>query len=319
VVVPVYNEERILETLLRSVTEAVQTSGCRFEVIFVDDGSSDASPQILDELAATSPWVRIVHLSRNFGHQAAVQAGLAHAAGDAVVVMDADLQDDPTAIAQFLQKWADGYDVVYAIRFGRKEHAVKRWLFRTFYRVLDAISQTPIPRDAGNFGLVDRKVAAEIHQLHDRDRYYAGLRSWVGFRQIGIRVERGPRYDGRPRVSLLGLFRLAKSAAFSFSTFPLTIFYAIGGLSFAVSIALGGFCLYHRLITGRAIPGWASVTMVASFFGAMNAAGIAVLGEYVARIYDQVRARPLYVVERRLNFDEQSDQLAGFTDSRRAA
>src|SRR6185437_13479072 len=139
-------------------------------------------------------------------------------------------------------------------------------LFYSFYRVLNAVSRTPMPPDAGNFGLVDRRVAAEIMRIPDRDRYYAGLRSWVGFRQIGVEVERGPRYDGRPRVSILGLWRLAKSAVFSFSSFPLTLFYAIGGLSLAVFLLLACFTLYHKLFTGLAIPGWTSITMISSFF-----------------------------------------------------
>ncbi|MDR3634915.1 MAG: glycosyltransferase family 2 protein [Isosphaeraceae bacterium] len=302
VVLPVYNESKVLVQLTRAVLDGVRETCCDGELIFVNDGSTDDSGDILDLLAAADPQVRVLHLSRNFGHQAALQAGLAHARGDAVVIMDSDMQDDPGGIVRFVDQWRQGYDVVYAIRTGRKEHPVKKFLFYAFYRVLNTVSRTPMPADAGNFGLVDRHVAAEIARISDRDRYYAGLRSWVGFRQVGVEVERGPRYDGRPRVSMLGLWRLAKSAVFSFSSFPLTIFYAIGGLSMAVFLLLACFTLYHKLFTGLAIPGWTSVTMISSFFGAMNALGIAVLGEYVTRIYDQVRARPLYVVGRRVNF-----------------
>lgn len=304
VVLPVYNEAKVLELLADSVTRAVRAAGCDGELIFVNDGSTDGSGAILDRLAAADPRIRVVHLSRNFGHQSALHAGLAHAQGNAVVVMDSDMQDDPGGIARFVEQWRQGYDVVYAIRTGRKEHAVKKFLFYAFYRLLNAVSRTPMPADAGNFGLIDRRVADELVRLGDRDRYFAGLRSWVGFRQIGVEVERGPRYDGRPRVSILGLWRLAKSAVFSFSSFPLTLFYAIGASSMAVFLLLVCFTLYHKLFTGLAIPGWTSITMISSFFGAMNALGIAVLGEYVSRIYDQVRARPLYVVGRRVNFDE---------------
>jgi dolichol-phosphate mannosyltransferase len=302
VVLPVYNESKVLEVLTRSVLAAVAETCCDGELVFVNDGSTDGSGEVLDALAAADAQVRVLHLSRNFGHQAALHAGLAHARGDAVVVMDSDMQDDPGGIVRFVEHWRQGYDVVYAIRTGRKEHAAKKFLFYAFYRVLNALARTAMPPDAGNFGLVDRRVAREIVRIADRDRYYAGLRSWVGFRQIGVEVERGPRYDGRPRVSMLGLWRLAKSAIFSFSSFPLTLFYAIGGLSMGVFVLLACFTLYHKLFTGLAIPGWASVTMISSFFGAMNALGIAVLGEYVTRIYDQVRARPLYVVGRWVNF-----------------
>jgi dolichol-phosphate mannosyltransferase len=302
VVLPVYNEGKVLETLACAVAEALLKAGCRGEIVFVNDGSRDDSGAILDRLAAADPRVRVLHLSRNFGHQAAVQAGLEHASGDAVVLMDADLQDDPGSIARFVEKWREGFDVVYAIRVARKENAAKRFLFYAFYRVLNRIATTPMPADAGNFGLVDRRVAEAIVRLRDRDRYYAGLRSWVGYRQVGVEIERGPRYDGRPRVSMLGLWRLAKSAIFSFSTFPLAIFYAIALLSMTTFLGLAGFTLYHKLFTGLAIPGWTSVMMASSFFGAINSLGIAVLGEYVLRIYDQVRSRPLYLVERRVNF-----------------
>lgn len=303
VVLPVFNEERVLDQLESCVTQAVRRCGCRPELVFVNDGSRDSSPVLLDALARRHGHVRVVHLSRNFGHQAAVQAGLRHAGGDVVVVMDSDMQDDPNGIARFLEKWQEGYDVVYAIRYGRKENAAKVFLFHAFYRVLNRVSQIPMPPDAGNFGLIDRRVAEEIAGLLDRDRYFAGLRSWVGFRQTGVPVERGPRYDGTPRVSMKGLWRLAKSAIFSFSAVPLSVFYALGILAMAVFLGLGGFCLYHKIFTGEAIPGWTSLMMTASFTGALNAMGIAILGEYVMRIYDQVRARPLYVVARRVNFD----------------
>ena len=321
VVLPVFNEELVLGELHSSVNDAIRACGGRPEIVFVNDGSRDGSPAKLDELAARHRHVRVVHLSRNFGHQAAVQAGLRHATGDVVVVMDSDMQDDPNGIARFLEKWREGHDVVYAIRYGRKENAIKRALFHTYYRILNAVSQTPMPADAGNFGLIDRRVAREIAGLLDRDRYYAGLRTWVGFRQVGVPVERGARYDGTPRVSLRGLWRLAKSAVFSFSSVPLTLFYTIGVAAMGVFVMLLGFCLYHKIWSGEAIPGWTSVMMTASFTGALNAMGIAILGEYVTRIYDQVRARPLYVVERCVNFDEQAGEVGQSVagESRRAA
>jgi dolichol-phosphate mannosyltransferase len=301
VVLPVYNERDAIEPLARALDETLAAAGADRELIFINDGSRDGSAEALDRLAAADPRVRVLHFSRNFGHQAAVQAGLAHARGDVVVVMDADMQDDPASILRFLGKWREGYDVVYAIRTGRKEGAWKRTLFYTFYRVLKVVVPFPIPADAGNFGLVDRRVAGEIARLLDRDRYYAGLRSWVGFRQVGVEVERGARYDARPRVSLFGLFRLAKSAIISFSSLPLTLFYLIGSLAMAMFLGLAAFTLYHKLFTGLAIPGWTSITMATSFFGALNALGIAVLGEYVTRIYEQVRARPMYLIERTVN------------------
>jgi len=258
----------------------------------------------------------VVHFSRNFGHQAAVQAGLMFAAGDAIVVMDSDLQDDPAAIPLFVERWREGFDVVYAVRCNRKESLCKRSLFYAFYRVLNAVSDTSIPNDAGNFGLIDRKVAEQIVRMYDRDRFYPGLRRWVGFRQIGVPVERLARHDGRPRVTVRQLWRLAKSAVFSFSSFPLTMFYVLAALALLTCAGLCGFALYHKLFTGLAIPGWTSMTIVASFFGAMNAMGIGILGEYVIRIYDQARARPFFIVEREVNFARRDAEPVGAVEDR---
>lgn len=304
VVLPVFNEVAVLGQLIKQIDAAMDPTGYPHEIVFVNDGSTDGSGELLDQLAAELHHVRVVHFSRNFGHQPALQAGLLHASGDAIVVMDSDLQDEPSAIARFLEKWEAGYDVVYAVRTNRKENLVKRGLFFGFYRVLNLISDLPLPKDAGNFGLVDRRVAARIAQLLDRDRFYPGLRSWVGFRQIGIPVERQARHDDTPRVSMRQLWLLAKTAIFSFSACPLTVFYAIAGTSLLACGGLAVFALYHKLVTGLAIPGWTSITLTASLFGALNALGIAILGEYVIRIYDQVRARPLFVVSRKVNFQD---------------
>ena len=298
VVLPVYNEAAVLDRLHRLVRTALEQTGAVFEVLFVNDGSTDDSGERLDEIAQRDDAVRVLHLSRNFGHQAALQAGLDHADGDAVVVMDSDLQDDPQAIPDMVNAWRRGCDVVYAIRSDRKEAAWKRGLFFAFYRLLNLLSSSPFPADAGNFGLMDRQVVDRIRELPESDRYFAGLRGWVGYRQVGIPVARLPRYDARPRVSIAGLFRLAKTAVFSFSTTPLTLFYLFAALSLAVCTGCSSFCLYFKLIAHQATPGWTSTVMVASFFGAINSLGIAVLGEYIVRIHDQVRGRPKFIVAR---------------------
>lgn len=314
IVLPVFNERDVLVTLVARVTDAAQATGLAHEIVFVDDGSSDGSSELLDRIASGDARIRVLHLSRNFGHQAAVQAGLAHARGDAVALMDSDLQDSPDALPRMVDQWSAGYDVVYAIREGRKESRAKRFLFTAFYRVLAAMSNTRIPLDAGNFGLVDARVARQIVALPERDRYFSGLRSWVGFRQIGITVERMERYDDCPRVSMWGLFRLAKTAIFSFSTTPLALFTVIGLLAGGLFVGLAGFSLFCKLFTSLAIPGWTSHILSASFFGALNALGISVLGEYVVRIYDQVRARPMYVVGRAVNFDRPATAEAATGD-----
>ncbi len=299
VVLPLFNEAAVLRQLAFALREIISNQGCDYELLFVNDGSTDDSPETLDRLALGDSRMRSLHLSRNFGHQAAVQAGLAHASGDAVVVMDTDLQDDPEAIISFIRKWREGFDVVYAIRAARKEPRWKRVLFSGFYRLLNGIGELAIPKEAGNFCLLDRRVAVQVAQLPEYDRFFPGLRHWVGFAQTGIVVERRARHDDRPRVSLGGLFRLAKTAIFSFSRLPLTAFYAIALLSLLACGGISAFSLYHRLLTGLAIPGWTSIAITASFFGALNALGIGILGEYVVRIYDQVRARPRYIVARR--------------------
>jgi polyisoprenyl-phosphate glycosyltransferase len=315
VVLPVYNEAKVLPLLAARIAEVLNRCGMRYEIIFVDDGSRDGSDGVLDQLAMAAAEVHVVHLSRNFGQQAAVQAGLAHARGDAIVLMDADMQDAPEAIPQFLAAWREGWEVVYAIRAARKENVAKRFLFGAFHRLLAAVAAPPIPAEAGLFGLIDRRVARHILTLAERDRYFPGLRSWVGFRQKGIVVERNARYDDRPRVSMRGLFRLAKTALFSFSSFPLTIFHAIGTAAATVFLGLSGFSIFCKLFTNLAIPGWTSHVLVASFFGALNALGISILGEYVIRIYDQVRGRPTYIVDRTANCGSSRDAGADPVDT----
>ena len=297
VVLPVFNEAAILRELTRRIVTVMETAALRFEIVYVNDGSSDGSRDALNALSADDSRIVVVHLSRNFGHQPAVHAALEQAVGDVVVLMDSDLQDDPQAIPRFMEQWELGFDVVFAQRVNRKEGAAKRFLFYSFYRVLNAIADSPIPADAGNFSLMDRKVVDALLRLPECDRFLPGLRSWSGFRQTGIPVERAARHDDNPRVSLLGLFRLAKTAIFSFSAFPLKFFYIIAAISAATCAASIGFVLWHKAMTGLAVPGWASTIITASFFGALNALGISILGEYVIRIFDQVRNRPVYLAE----------------------
>ncbi len=312
VVLPVFNEVGVLERLRAEVTAALAEGGCRGEIVFVDDGSGDGSGETLDRFAAEDPTVRVVHFSRNFGQQAAVQAGLEHAAGDAVVVMDSDLQDDPRAIVTFVEQWRAGFDVVYAVRRNRKEGPVKRMLFSGFYRVLSAVSEVPIPRDAGNFGLIDRRVVEAIRSMGDDDRYFPGLRNWVGFRQTGVPVERLERYDDDPRISLWGLFRLARTAVFSFSRVPLTFFYLLAATALVVALTAATFAVVVGL-RGAAPSPTALVVAAAAGLAALNALGIAVLGEYVARIHDSVRRRPQYLVDER-GGDSDGGDLVGHVE-----
>jgi dolichol-phosphate mannosyltransferase len=304
IVLPLLNEESILPRILSDLKRELNAIGCQWNVILVNDGSTDGSIELIDAMAFADRRLKVVHLSRNFGQQAAVQAGLTYADGDAVVFMDSDGQDDPTAIRSMVQRWLEGDDVVYAVRFGRKENLLKRFLFKAFYGLLHRIASVAIPRDAGNFSLVDRRVARLLMNMDESDRYLPGLRSWVGFRQTALPVERFARRDKRPRVTLAGLCRLAKNALFGFSRVPLQAFYFLALVAGLVCIASISFALYHRIFTGHAIPGWTSITSITAFFGAMNALGIAILGEYVSRIYDQVRRRPAFIVDRTCNVSD---------------
>ena len=301
VVMPLLNEVAVIREVVQQVTGSLDQKGCQWRVVLVNDGSTDGSGEVLDEMAAADDRVTVLHLSRNFGHQAAVHAGLSHSTGDAVILMDSDAQDDPTALSDMIDRWQEGYDVVYAVRYGRKENIVKRAAFSAFHRLMEAMASVNVPRDAGNFGLMDARVVKEVVALGESDRYFPGLRSWVGFRQCALPVERLKRHDDTPRVSLRGLVSLAKTAMFSFSRVPLLAFYGLAALSAAIGCVCIGWALWHKLITGEAIPGWASITTVSAFFGAINALGIAILGEYVTRIYDQVRSRPAYVVNESRN------------------
>jgi dolichol-phosphate mannosyltransferase len=301
VVLPLLNEAGVLPRLLADLRTQLDSIGCRWNVVLVNDGSTDESGDLLDAMAYADRRLRIIHLSRNFGHQSAIHAGLNYADGEVVVLMDSDGQDDPTAIGRMFDRWQSGDDVVYAVRYGRKEGPIKRLLFKTFYSLLSRVASVDIPRDAGNFSLLDRRVVDELLRLDERDRYVPGLRSWLGFRQSSIRVERFARHDKQTRVSILGLISLAKNAFFGFSRAPLLAFYYLAFAALVVtascfSAVIGGSYFNLALPTSVLIQ-----CGVVALFGSLNSLGIAVLGEYIARIYDQVRARPHFLVDRTAN------------------
>lgn len=306
-VIPVFNEENILELLFSKINDEMTRLGIRYEIIFVNDGSGAECYGTLEKLAGLHSEVKVIHLSRNFGQQAAVHSGLSKAGGDASIVMDADLQDDPSGIPSLIREWENGYDVVYAIRTNRKENLLKKTLFLLFYRLSKFLLPFKLPLDAGNFGLIDKKVVGVVTDMPDCHRYYPGLRGWVGFKQTGVTIERQARYDDRPRVGFLQLFLLGKHAIFSFSQVPLMLFYLFAVLAFAAMLGILAFVLYHKLITGRAIPGWTSILTTICFFGSINAMGIAIIGEYVWRIYVQVLRRPIYITSRETGFESKNN------------
>jgi dolichol-phosphate mannosyltransferase len=300
-VVPVYNEEAILPELHRRLTDTLSDLPYAWRVIYVDDGSRDRSPELLAGFADEDQRVGVVHLSRNFGQQLAISAGLAMTSADVVVLLDGDLQDPPEVIPLLIGKWAEGYDVVYAVKRERKEALPKRLLFSLFYRILRRLSNVDIPADAGNFSLMDRAVVDVINTMPERDRYVSGLRAYVGGKQIGVEFERAPRYAGQPRQSPLKLMRMATDAFFAFSELPLrfaTILgFVVSGVAFLVLLNV----LYQKLVSGAAILGWASTMTSILFLGGIQLIAVGVIGEYIGRIYNEAKGRPAWVVGRYRN------------------
>lgn len=305
-VVPIYNEDKILPELdgrLRAVL-----SGLEFDwrVIYVDDGSVDGSGASLAALAVEHRRVSVVHLSRNFGQQLAIAAGLAMADADAVVLLDGDLQDPPEVIPELTAKWEEGYDVVYAVKKKRKEGWLKRKMFSLFYILLRRMSSVDIPADAGNFSLMDRSVVELINSMPERSRYVSGLRAYVGGRQTGVEFERAERFAGDPRQSPRRLVRMALDAFFAFSELPLKLAtflgFVVSGVAFLVLLTV----LYKKLILGgaQAIPGWASTMTSILFLGGIQLMSVGIIGEYIGRIYNETKARPAWVVSRYRNLGD---------------
>jgi glycosyltransferase involved in cell wall biosynthesis len=299
VVIPIYNEQATLSELYQRLTHVLSENPAElaYEIVFVNDGSTDGSVQILRELHADDRAVKVVNLSRNFGHQAALTAGLDYAKGDAVICMDGDVQDPPEIIPTLVARWRDGNDVVYAVRKLRKEGFVKRGCYTAFYRLLRRLSMVSIPLDAGDFALMDRRVVDCLKALPERSRFIRGLRSWVGFRQTGVEYEREKRFAGVPKYTWSKLVHLAVNGLLSFSALPLRMATAVGFMVSFCSLLGIIVALYLKLFTDLAIPGWAATVIPILVLGGIQLLSIGILGEYIAQIYDEVKQRPLYVVD----------------------
>ena len=298
IVIPVLNEERNVPELVRRIRHVVGPLGASFEIIFADDGSTDRTPEILHALHAEDDRIKVVHLARNFGHQAAISAGLRATAGDAVVVMDGDLQDSPEMIPAFLERWQAGYDVVYAIRGRRAASWPKRVGYVVFYRLLARISQIEIPLDSGDFSLMSRRVVDVLNAMPERTRFVRGMRSWAGFRQIGVEHVRGPRFAGKTKYTYRRLLRLALDGFFAFSYRPLQLasLFGVAVSTFALALAAGLVVL--KLTHGIPLVGWTSLMVAVLFMGGVQLICVGILGEYVGRIYEESRGRPPYLVAR---------------------
>jgi dolichol-phosphate mannosyltransferase len=299
-VIPVLNESENLPALwsrLRAVTSGL--SDVEFEAVFVDDGSTDdtaASINALPVEGGNLQWV-LVQLSRNFGHQAAITAGMQHASGDAVVFLDADLQDPPELIVDFLDHFRHGYDVVYGVRKNRKEPLWLRFCFASFYRLFNAIAERPIPLDAGDFGLMSKRVAKLIAQMPERDRLIRGMRSWVGFKQIGIPYDRPGRYAGTSRYSVARRIEGALDGLFGYSRIPIRLSLLLGIVVCLVAgVYLASTLVGQFVFGGQAVRGWTSLLVLAFMLGGANLVATAIVGEYVSRVYFQGKNRPLFIV-----------------------
>jgi len=308
VIVPCYNEAQVIvETNHQLVATLARLEQLDFEIIYVDDGSSDTTPDLLREIQAADQHARVVRLSRNFGHQLAVSAGLEHAAGDAVVIIDADLQDPPEVILEMVARWHDGYHVVYGMRTDRRgETAFKLWTAKLFYRFINRLSKVQIPLDVGDFRLLDRRVVEVLLSMPERDRFLRGMVSWIGFRQIAVMYSRAERRAGESKYPLFKMLQFAADGVISFSLTPLRLALWVGFFSIGLAFAGIIYALIIRLYTNDWVRGWTSIFTAVLFIGGAQLVTLGIIGEYIGRIYAEVKRRPLYVVEERLGFGDDS-------------
>lgn len=299
VVVPIWNEEAVIPELYRRVIETMDSTGESWELICVNDGSHDRSLPMLIELRAQDERVKVIDFSKNFGHQIAITAGADYAEGDAVIVMDADLQDPPDVVLRMIEQWRAGYEVVYAVRAKREgETWFKLLTAKLFYRLMQRISDVNIPLDAGDFRLMDRRVVLAMRQLREKHRFMRGLSSWVGFKQIGVEYERAERYAGETKYPLRKMLRLALNAITSFSYLPLQLATYFGFALAFVSLVGIVLTIFLRLSGSSAFAGQATTLVSVLFLGGIQLIFLGIIGEYLGRIYDEVKARPLYIVSR---------------------
>ena len=304
IVVPMHNEAEVLDVFFARIAEATRDLGVTVEIICVDDGSRDMTLTGLVGRARLNPAVKVIALARNFGKEAALTAGIDAAGGDMVVPIDADLQDPPELIAEFIARWEEGYDVVYGSRADRSsDTAMKRTSAHLFYRIFNRVSFLDIPESAGDFRLMDRQVVEALKQLPERNRFMKGLFAWVGFRQIGVPYVRPERAAGTTSMGYLRLWRFALDGITSFSTAPLRVWSVIGFVSALIALAFAIGLIVRVLIVGREVPGYASLMTVVLFGFAIQMMAFGVLGEYVGRLYQEVKGRPIYVVRAKVGFD----------------
>jgi glycosyltransferase involved in cell wall biosynthesis len=311
-VIPVYNEQAVLPVLLHRIDALLAAFDEPAEAIFVDDGSTDCSPIILAAKAKDDPRYRYIRLSRNFGHQVAITAGMDAASGDAVIVMDADLQDPPEVVLEMIERWKDGYEVVHARRLSREgEGAFKRWTASIFYRLIDRLSSVSIPHDVGDFRLIDRRVLEAFRAMPEQNRFVRGMFAWLGFSQTEVTFHRAPRAAGVTKYPLAKMLRLATNGVIGFSDAPLRLAVWFGALVSVAAILYGCYIIGLWAVGGAGlVTGWASTILVVSFLCGANMLMTGVIGLYIGRIHAEVKRRPLYVVHTTVGFDRSARQAA---------
>ncbi len=298
IVIPVFNEEENIETLHARLTTVLRDLCDEYEIIYVDDGSQDRSQVMLQRMETEDVHVTVIELARNFGHQVAISAGLEHSRGRAVCIMDADLQDPPEILPKFLATWQEGAEVVYAIRTERKEWWGKRLAYALFYRLLQRVANIKMPLDAGDFCIMDRCVVDQLVQMPERNRFVRGIRSWIGFHQVGVAYERHSRHAGRPKYTFKKLVYLALDGLISFSHTPLRIITLLGFSVSLLSFLVALFYMIKKFTLGVGVPGFTTLVVSIFFLAGIQLMTIGVIGEYIGRISDEVKRRPLYVARR---------------------
>jgi polyisoprenyl-phosphate glycosyltransferase len=297
VVIPVFNEETNIREVYQRVAAELESVACGFEIIFIDDGSTDSSVDQIASLHRLDPRVKLLSLSRNFGHQTALTAGMDHARGDAVIAMDADLQHPPALIGDLLGHWKDGYEVVYTVRKDTRDATtLKRWSAKFFYRVFSALSGIDIPANSADFRLLDRRVVEAFRQIRERTRFLRGLVSWAGFRSIAVPYDAPARHSGTSKYSTRRMMRFAIDALVSFSATPLYMAIYVGALMALLGCVYMFYVLYARLVTGNVVPGWTSLIILVSFVGGIQLIIMGIIGVYIGKIYEETKQRPLYLI-----------------------
>lgn len=304
ILLPVFNEESNVKHLYDRLTKVMGSLTHEYEIIFVDDNSKDRSLAILEYLNRMDPRVKIIKLSRNFGHQMAITAGLDYAQGDAVIMMDADLQDPPEIIPQLIEKHKEGYEVVYAQREERKGETVfKRWTASLFYRIMKHLTDIEIPLDSGDFRLIDKKVLNSLKGMQERHRFLRGLIAWVGYKQIGIRYQRDARYTGKTKFTFKKMLKFAIDAVSSFSRVPLRVATLSGFIVSFISCSVLLWVISYW-IKGKPTPGWTSLMVCILLLGGVQLIAIGIIGEYLGRIYEEIKNRPLYILDKTIGINE---------------